>query len=328
MAIAAGSAAPLQAQQALQTGELEIPRQATISVWTDIKVMGETVFGKDIIASCHHQAGSSGDLPCERLKALAICPAPRLGQSKRLPLRQLRSLLGQRIDVTSDAVALTIKRPARHIKRQELTKAFNAQLERDVHPYAKERKVTLKSLTALGPIIVEDAPITISFPALLEPLPEKTWFKSEVVIAQPQLGLVSSYPVAVHLSAKLKVVALARMISPGVALTAKDLTYRYIDQHRVNSRHFFTKKAALGLKARASQPRGTVLVAYQWHNPNLIPSRKKVEVTLKGKNFAIRTTGTTLEGGRKGDTIWLQVGKKAKKMQGIITSSSHIEVGL
>lgn len=309
---------------------LAVPTKAMVSVWTDAKVSGETVFGKDIIASCHSSAAaqSSPADPCEQLKSLAIGPAPRLGQTKRLPLTQLRSLLGEQITVTSDAVALTISRPAKVIKRQQLVDAFERQLKKDVHPYSTERRVTLRSLTALGPITVEDAPITISFPALMEPLPDKSWFKSEVVIAQPSLQLVGSYPVAIHLSAKLRVVTLARTVGAGKALSKGDLKYDYIDQHRVTSRHFVQKSAAVGLKARSRQQRATVLVAYQWHNPSLIPNRKKVDVALKGKNFTIRTTGTTLEGGKKGDTIWLQVGKKAKKMQGTILNSQTVEVSL
>lgn len=335
-------AAPISAPHA--QGEIKIARQATVSVFTEVKATGETVFGKDVIASCTSPLQSPGESlgpnqspelrpeqsssPCERLKALAICPAPRLGQSKRLTVAQLDNLLGPQIAIAGSAAVLTISRPARQIRRQQLSEAFNRQLAQDVHPYSQERRVSLKSLTALGPISVEDAPVTISFPALHEPLPDKSWFKSEVVIAQPDLGTVASFPIAIHLATKQRVVSLARAVQAGSPLTAKDLRFSYIDQHRVTSRHFVTKASAIGLKARHTQQRGTVLLAYQWHNPNLIPSRKKIAVTLKGKNFAIRTTGTTLEGGKKGDTIWLQVGKKAKRMQGKILDSETAEVSL
>lgn len=298
--------------------------QTTVSIWQEVKVRGETVLGKDILASCDSVDPSA----CERLQSLAICPAPRLGQTRRFAVQQLKSLLGADIRVHSSAVAMTILRPALPIKRAQLEEAFRAQLKAEVHPYMTDRQISLKSLTSLGPITVEDAPVKMSFPALLEPLPKKSWFRSEVVISQPSLGEVASFPVAIHLATKLRVVSLARNVAAGHALSTKDLRYSFLDQHRVNSRHFLTKSAALGLKAKSTQRKGTILVSYQWHNPSLIEVRKQVDVALKGKNFAIRTTGTTLESGRKGDTIWLQVGKKAKKMQGKIVSSSLVEVSL
>lgn len=320
--------ANLSSTAALATSSADRPAaaepQVTVSIWTEVKVSSETVLGKDILASC----SSSVPSRCEQLHSLAICPAPRLGQTKRFAIQQLKSLLGADVTVHSSGVAMTITRPAQLIKRAQLEEAFRTQLKAEVQPYMTDRQIILKSLTSLGPITVEDAPVRMSFPALLEPLPKKSWFRSEVVISQPSLGEVASFPVAIHLATKLRVVSLARNVAAGDSLSTKDLRYSFLDQHRVNSRHFLTISAALGLKAKATLREGTVLVSYQWHNPSLVEVRKKVDVALKGKNFAIRTTGTTLEAGRKGDTIWLQVGKKAKKMKGKIVSSSLVEVSL
>lgn len=310
------------ATEAVAASSLE--PMARVSVWPDVKVTGETVFGKDLLASCT----ATDPAVCERLKALAVCPTPRLGQTKRLAVNQLRQLLGSTYQLDTSVVAITMTRPAQTIRRKQLEEAFEKQLSKDVNPYLKDRKIALKSVTSLGPITLEDAPVTMSFAALHEPLPDKAWFKSEVVIAQPSLGEVARYPVAIHLSRKLRVVTLARSVAAGTALTRKDLSYTYLDHHRVHSRHYRTKKEALGLKSRAPKAKGTILVSYQWRNPHTIAVRKKVDVTLKGKNFAIRTSGTTLEEGRTGDTIWLQVGKKAKKMQGVIINSQQVEVSL
>jgi len=137
-----------------------------------------------------------------------------------------------------------------------------------------------------------------------------------------------SLHVPVTISVYKKVLAATHTLQRGDILTESDLKLIKYDVSRLSYGYFEDIKIGVGMKVKRHIMVDKVLTPAMLKKPQVIKRGQKVSILAHSGRMQVRMIGKALNNGAIGDRIRVMNMKSRQKVEGVVTSSSEVEVDI
>ncbi len=137
-----------------------------------------------------------------------------------------------------------------------------------------------------------------------------------------------SLHVPITISIYKNVLAAARTLQKGDVLTKADIKLVNQDISSLSYGYFESIKIATGMKIKRRALAGTVLTPAMLKKPQIITRGQKIAILAKSGRMEVRMIGKALSNGALGDRIKVMNMKSRQKVEGVVMSSTEVNVDI
>jgi flagella basal body P-ring formation protein FlgA len=137
-----------------------------------------------------------------------------------------------------------------------------------------------------------------------------------------------SLHVPVKISIYKDVLVATRVLQKNTVLTEDDIKLAKHDTATLSYGYFEDLKSEIGMKLKRQILAGTVLTPAMLKRPQVITRGQKVTITALSGRMEVRMMGKALDNGAPGERIKVMNLKSRQKLEGVVTATGEVEVGI